>query len=207
MKRWVLAVGALALWSQAAMAAPGDPRVVQGTLQWPPTLAGGPFIVVGTEDGRSVYVNLKDARRVAPGDIIAGNRISAVGVEGPQPHEVSAVTFGPGDSALPPSGGPPASAGGTGAPAGAVIGAPAESRTPSWRLHGTVRSIVGTALVLRTPDGISHTIDVTNLSMTTRQSLRAGDDITLFGESKPEGKLVASGFVQSETMPPAASPR
>src|SRR5687767_1420501 len=101
MKRFGLTLGVLLLWAGVAVAAPGYPRTVQGTLEWPASLESAPFIVVRTDDGRFVYVNIQDARRTSPESVAAGNRISAAGVEGPQPHEVAAVRVGAGDSAVP----------------------------------------------------------------------------------------------------------
>src|SRR5688572_29849618 len=211
MKRFGLTLGVWLLLTGVAVAAPGYPRTVQGTLEWPASLEGAPFIVVRTDDGRFVYVNIQDARRTSPDSVAAGNKISVVGVEGAQPHEVAAVRVGAGESAVPgemfstpPSTSPSAS---PGAVERATPPAPAPPAENLWRLRGTVQSISGPTIVLRTSDGATQTVDVSNLSRATRASLRQGDEISLYGVPRKDRRLIATGFVQSESMPSAASPR
>ncbi len=204
MTRWLLTLGVLASLTGMASAAPGDPRTVQGSLEWPATLEEtSRFIVVRTDDGRAVYVNVAGARR-APGGVTSGRRISVLGVEGLQPHEVVASRVGPDDSAL----------AGDAFPDPGVVSAsprtdvPAAAPTePLWHLRGSVQSISGSSLVLRTRDGATHTVDVTNLSQATRSTLRPGTKISLYGVPRTDRRLVATGFVQSEPLTPAASPR
>ena len=211
MKRIGLTLGVLLLLAGVAVAAPGYPRTVQGTLEWPASLESAPFIVVRTDDGRFVYVNIQDARRTSPDSVAAGNRISVAGVEGAQPHEVAAVRVGAGDSAVPGEmfSAPPA-ASPSASPAAAERTPPPAPAPPAenlWRLRGTVQSISGSAVVLRTSDGATHTVDVSNLSRATRVALRQGDEISLYGAPRKDRRLFATGFVQSEAMPSAASPR
>jgi hypothetical protein len=214
MKRFGLTLGVVLSLTGVAMAAPGFPRTVQGTLEWPASLEGAQFIVVRTDDGRVVYVSVHDARRTSPGTVAAGNRISAVGVEGNQPHEVAAIRVGAGDSAIPGEVfSPPPSAS---VPSAAAPSAPGvESTTPPpappvetlWRLRGTVQSVSGPTVVLRTHEGATHTVDISNLSQPTRETLRRGAEISLYGVPQNDRRLIATGFVQSEGLPPAASPR
>jgi hypothetical protein len=209
MKRLGLTLGVWLSLTAVALAAPGFPRTVQGTLEWPASLEGAAFIVVRTDDGRVVYVNVQDARRTGPGSVAAGNRISAVGVEGAQPHEVAALRVGPGDSAIPGDVfSPPASAsvGGT-ATVESTTPPPAPPVEDLWRLRGTVQSVSGLTVTLRTSDGATHGVDVSNLSQITRGTLKPGDEISLYGVPQKDRRLIATGFMQSETLPPAASPR
>ena len=208
MKRWIFAIGVLASLNGVAAAAPGDPRTVEGTLEWPATLENNRFIVVRTDDGRAVYVNVTDARRSAPGDVTAGNRISVLGVEGFQPHEVVASRVGARDSAI--TGGdvvPSPTSVGASPRTEAAPAAPAQPSESLWRLRGSVQSLSGSSIVLRTRDGATHAVNIANLSQATRSTLRRGDEITLFGVVQKDPRLVTTGFVQSEPMPPAASPR
>ncbi|HUF94160.1 MAG TPA: hypothetical protein VMR23_17415 [Candidatus Limnocylindria bacterium] len=207
MTRWLLTLGVLAALTGVASAAPGDPRTVQGILEWPGTLENSRFIVVRTDVGAAIYVNVADARR-APGDVTAGSRLSALGVEGFQPHEVVASMVGPGDSALAGDGFP----GPTGVSASPrtdtdiTAAAPAPPPETLWQLRGTVQTVSGSVIVLRTRDGATHTVDATNLSQVTRSGLRPGAEISLYGVPQPDRRLVATGFVQSEPISPAASP-
>jgi hypothetical protein len=70
-----------------------------------------------------------------------------------------------------------------------------------------VQSISGSTVVLRTSDGATQTVDVSNLSRATRASLRQGHEISLYGVPRKDRRLIATGFVQSEALPSAASPR
>ena|SRR5438034_2366473 len=46
---------AILLLAGSAMAAPGDPCTVRGTLEWPASLSADPFVVVRADDGRLYY--------------------------------------------------------------------------------------------------------------------------------------------------------
>ena len=51
-----------------ALAAPGDPRLIQGAREWPPALSGGePFIVVRGDDGRVYHADVIAAQRYVEG--------------------------------------------------------------------------------------------------------------------------------------------
>ena len=81
-----------------AFATPGDPRLIQGTLEWPAALTGSePFVVLRGDDARVYYVDVTAARRQGEGALSAGNRMTLIGLEGTKSHEVVAVAFGSGD--------------------------------------------------------------------------------------------------------------
>jgi len=81
-----------------ALATPGDPRLIQGTLEWPPALTGSePFVVLRGDDARAYYVDVTAARRQGEGALTAGSRMTLVGLEGTKSHEIVAVAFGSGD--------------------------------------------------------------------------------------------------------------
>src|SRR5437660_893533 len=83
-----------------AVAAPGDPRLIQGVLEWPPALAGGePFIVVRGDDGRVYYADVMAAQRHGQAAPSAGSHIALLGLEGTKPHEIIVVALGGGDVA------------------------------------------------------------------------------------------------------------
>jgi hypothetical protein len=193
----------LALSVGPAQAAPGDPRVVQGTLEWPATFSAESFVIVRGEDGRLYYTDVSAAQRRVAGPLRAGSRVAVLGVEANRPWEVAAIVFGPGDAAslglAPPAGSAPAPA----PPTGGVASAAPE---PMWRLDGTVQSISGSMVSLRTDEGRTQAVDASQLSSLTLRTLRQGDRITLFGVPRSDNKLVATGYVQSEPATPAASP-
>jgi len=135
----------LTLLAGPAFATPGDPRLLQGTLEWPPTLAGGePFVVLRGDDEHIYYVDVTAARRQGQGALSAGSRMALVGLEGTKSHEIVAVAFGRGDATAlslalagamltaPPSAPPePTMTPGTVAPAGASPAVPSASATGS----------------------------------------------------------------------------
>jgi len=205
MKRSLIALAVLALGAGPALAAPGDPRVVQGTLEWPASLSTEPFVVIRGEDSRLYYADVSAAQRRATGTLAAGTRVSVFGVEGNRPHELAAVAFGAGEAtglgiSLPGSPAAPLEA----LPAPLPGSAPAGE--PMWQIVGTVQSVSGTMVTVRTQAGQTQTIDASQLSVGTLRALRPGDRVSLFGTPRADRKLVANGYVQSE-MPPAASPR
>lgn len=80
----------------AAFAGPGDPRLVNGVLEWPRAVTNEPFIVVRGDDGALYYVTIAAARREAT--LGAGGRVAVLGLEGRTAHEISALGIGAGDS-------------------------------------------------------------------------------------------------------------
>ena len=63
----ILVLAILALSSGVALAAPGEPRVVQGTLEWPATVSNQPFVVIRGDDGRTFYADIASAQRRTSG--------------------------------------------------------------------------------------------------------------------------------------------
>ena len=80
----------------AAFAGPGDPRLVNGVLEWPRAVTNEPFIVVRGDDGALYYVTIAAARREAA--LGAGGRVAVLGLEGRTANEISALGIGAGDS-------------------------------------------------------------------------------------------------------------
>jgi hypothetical protein len=216
--RLTLAAATLLVLAGPAFAAPGDPRALRGSLEWPASLSAEPFIVVRGDDGRVYYADVSTAQRMNAGSI--AGRISVVGVEGNQPHEIAAVVVGAGDSALTfatPTVPSPAEAA-TGpsslprqaigpapsaavpytppaAPPVAAVPAPAASED-LWQIRGKVTAVTPREFVVETPAGETVRVDVTKLSSWTRDSVRAGDEVKLFGVPQKDRRLVANGFIQ-----------
>jgi hypothetical protein len=87
------------LMTAPAFAAPGDPRFVQGTLEWPATLTREPVIIVRGDDGYAYYCDVTDAARHRADALRAGGRVSVLGVEAAKPHELTGIVIGTGDAA------------------------------------------------------------------------------------------------------------
>jgi hypothetical protein len=80
-----------------ARAGSGDPRLINGVVEWPAAVTNEPFVIVRGDDGVVYSVGIAAARR--EGAITAGGRISVLGLEGRGPHEITAVGVGSGPSA------------------------------------------------------------------------------------------------------------
>ena len=98
-RRWFVAMSFTFALASVAHAANGDPRLVQGVLEWPTKLTAEPFVVIRTEDGRWYYVEIKSARRLEPTSLTVGARVAGLGTEAARPHEITALAFGSGDAA------------------------------------------------------------------------------------------------------------
>jgi len=206
MKRSLLALALLGLSTGPALAAPGDPRVVEGTLEWPATVSNEPFIVVRGTDGRSYYADIASAQRRTADTMTSGSRVAVLGVEGGRPYELTGIAIGTGDASS--LGLTTSSAGSPSASIPSTLIAPGPPSEPMWRLDGTVQSVAGTTVTLRTADGRIHRVDVSALSDKTLRALRVGERVSLFGVPRKDRRLVANGYIQSEqAAAPAASPR
>jgi hypothetical protein len=204
-----LALGLL-LIPHVALAAPGDPRIVLGVLQWPSALGREPFVVVRGDDGVDYVADVSSAQRRGERPLTAGARVSVVAVEGGRPYEVAAILIGVGDAAIagltPPAEATdaPSASPATASPRPVMRGpgqvgpaptAPAAPRERWQRVEGTVGSLAGTELVLKIPAGAPMAVDVSRLPARVRRSLAPGDAVTVFVVSRQSG-LVATGLVQ-----------
>jgi hypothetical protein len=196
MRAVLTVLASLLLITDLAAADPGDPRAIRGTLEWPVTLTAEPMAVVRGDDGRFYYVDASTAERLAAP--ITG-RVSIVGVEGTKAQEVAAIVIGSGDAALAAVQAPRAE------PGGEVAASP-RTTDDLWQVQGRVRAVTVGDILLETPQGQAVRIDASKLSPWTRQTLRAGDQVKLFGIPQADQRLVANGFIQMMPSVPSASP-
>ena len=207
-----------------ALAAPGDPRLIQGALEWPPALSGGePFIVVRGDDGRVYYADVMAAQRYVQGALSAGGHVALLGLESTKPHEIIAVALGSGDAAAlsfafaqatpttPPTPPPPPAAQVSvvppAPPAGPAAGPPArsEERPPALgengrmvSFRGTVYGVAGSNLFLKKEDGLVVVVDISKLDPSIAPRLRPGSPVTVV--AVPVGnKFQATGLVETGT--------
>jgi hypothetical protein len=196
MRSLVLTLASLVWLTEIAAAAPGDPRLLKGTLEWPATLATESIAVIRGDDGTLYYVEASTAERL--GAPITG-RVSVVGIEGMKPQELSAVIIGGGDSALTSLETPSIP--------GDVAASPrTDSSDDLWRVQGKVRAVTIADIIVETPQGQSVRVDASKLSPWTRQTLRPGDEVKLYGVPQADQRLVANGFIQLMPSVPSASP-
>jgi hypothetical protein len=95
--RFVLACLLVLAAPLTAAAAQGDPRLVNGVLEWPRALTNESFVIVRGDDGVLYYVGVASARR--EGTPAAGVRVAVLGIEGRSAHEIAAVGLGIGTTA------------------------------------------------------------------------------------------------------------
>ena len=78
MKFSAIAFALSVVLTSPALAGPGDPRLIQGALEWPPALSGGePFLVMRGDDGRVYYADVMAAQRHVQGALSAGDWAAA----------------------------------------------------------------------------------------------------------------------------------
>src|SRR5256885_17041547 len=102
MRRGIVARVVAFLVASAAHAAPGDPRLIQGVLEWPAKLTAEPFVVIRTDDGRWYYTEINSAKRLESGPLTSGGPVAILGTESAKPHAITATAGGRGDAAGPP---------------------------------------------------------------------------------------------------------
>lgn len=205
----VLVLSMLTLLAGSALAAPGDPHVVQGTVEWPNAPSpDAPFVVIRGDDGRAYTADLTASQRRTPGALTTGTRVALLGIEGGRPFELTAMVIGVGDASslgLAPGFTPSPST--TRVPAAIVPPAPAVASEDMWRVDGVVHAVTVGSVQLRTAAGSIATVDVSGLSEETVRALRPGERVSLFGVPRSDRRLIASGYIQSDAVPPSASPR
>src|SRR2546425_5558546 len=99
MRRGIVILSVALAFPFPVHAAPGDPRLVQGILEWPAKLTVEPFLVIRTHDGEWLYTEIKAAKRLESGPLTAGAPVTVLGTEAKRPHEIKAVAVGSGDVA------------------------------------------------------------------------------------------------------------
>ena len=186
MRPVLLTLASLLLLTGVAAGAPGDPRLLKGTLEWPATLATEPIAVVRGDDGVLYYVEASSAERL--GAPITG-RVSVVAIEGMKPQELSAVIIGSGDSAV--------TSVQTPSVPGEIAASPRTDSTDDlWRVQGKVRAVTVSDIIVETSYGEAVRVNASKLSAWTRQTLRPGDEVKLYGVPQADRQLVANGFIQ-----------
>ena len=208
MKALTLTVIIIITLAVPVLGAPGDPRLIQGTLEWPQNLSQQPFVVVRSDDGALYYANVSAAER--RGSASAGARLAILGVEGTHPNEVVAMlvtTSGAVDGSQ--SVVPAPSAAGVAAtvpaqPSGAAVVESASSASPTtdasrrWtEIRGVVQALTARTFVLKADDGQRVVVDVSALSPGLVESTAIGSVVTVYGVPV-EQRFKATGFIESD---------
>jgi hypothetical protein len=213
-----------------ALAAPGDPRLIEGTLEWPATLAGGElFVVLHGDDGRVYSADVIAAQRQVQGVLSAGSRMTLLGLEGTKSHEIVAVALGSGDatalslalaqatrttppttlpapSTTPAGTASPERASAAVAPVRGAEGRPARGEEGGRvTLRGSVLEVVGQTLFVRRADGHAVDVDMSRLDPRDRPRLGPGSPVAVV--VVPVGnRFQATRFVETDTGPSGSTP-
>jgi hypothetical protein len=98
----VFAIILSVVFATPALSGPGDPRLIQGKLEWPTALTGTErFIVLRGNDGHAYYVDMIAAQVYVQEALAAGRTTALFGLEGSKPHEIVAVALGGGETLAP----------------------------------------------------------------------------------------------------------
>jgi hypothetical protein len=144
MKAIACAVVIAAALVTPALAAPGDPRMIQGTLEWPVSVDKEPFVVVRGADGALYYTHIGAAQR--RGSPSAGAAVTVLGVEGSHAHEIVAMLLAVNENAAgaraaaPVATAPAATAAPTAPAPAAPPSAPAATAAPAAAKRTAARS-------------------------------------------------------------------
>ena len=128
MNRLLIALCCLLAFAIPALAAPGEPRFLQGTVEWPAALNGEPVMIVRGDDGRVYVADVSGARRQGAEPVRAGGRVALLVIEGARAHDVTAIVIGPGDAT---SLARALSQGGVAAPAATAAATPPAAPSPA----------------------------------------------------------------------------
>jgi hypothetical protein len=220
MKALTLTVIIIITLAVPVLGAPGDPRLIQGTLEWPQDLSQQPFVVVRGDDGSLYYANVSTAER--RGSASAGARLAILGVEGTHPNEVVAMLVTTGgavdgnQNVVPAPSAATAAATAPAQPSGAVptpgsgahiarltLGGPSSASPTTdasrrWtEIRGVVQALTARTVVLKADDGQRVIVDVSALSPGLVESTAIGSVVTVYGVPV-EQRFKATGFIESD---------
>ena len=98
MNRLLIALCCVLSFAIPALAAPGEPRFLQGTVEWPAALNGEPVMIVRGDDGRVYAADVSGARRQGAEPVRVGGRVALLVIEGARAYDVTAIVVGAGDA-------------------------------------------------------------------------------------------------------------
>jgi preprotein translocase subunit YajC len=146
----------------------------------------GNRVTVKTDDGRTLTVHAGQVSADIRGNLTKDDGVTLIGFPGSRTDHFVARYIQKDSSA--------------GAAASAPSASPGPVDEKSWqRIHGTVSSVSGTTLSLKADDGRAMSVDMKEVGEAIRQSLNAGDKVTVVGFYRGDQNTVAARFVQKES--------
>ena len=157
---------------------------VHGTVQ----SVSGNTVTVKTDDGRTLTAHAGQVSAEIRGSLAKDDGVTLIGFPGSRTDNFVARYIQK-DSATGATGG---------ASAPSALPGPVDEK--SWqKIHGTVSSVSGTTLSLKADDGRAINVDMKEVGEAIRQSLSAGDKVTVNGFYRGDQNTVAARFVQKES--------
>ena len=157
---------------------------VHGTVQ----SVSGNTVTVKTDDGRTLTAHAGQVSAEIRGSLAKDDGVTLIGFPGSRTDNFVARYIQK-DSATGATGG---------ASAPSALPGPVDEK--SWqKIHGTVSSVSGTTLSLKADDGRAINVDMKEVGEAIRQSLSAGDTVTVNGFYRGDQNTVAARFVQKES--------
>lgn len=203
-----MCIGLIGVALVAAPAWAADNKPAAGTQQQWQEVHGSVVSVQGStltfkaDDGRTLTVDMSKVNPAIQKALTPNEKATIVGFAGSQPNQFTAQ-FIQQDSSDPSRG-------------GRIVGQTPAGTDKSWqRIHGTINSVSGNTLSLKTDDGQTITVDLAQVDAGIRNSLKQGEGVTVIGfyrvddKKNVDKKQVEARFVQkdSSAAAPAASPR
>jgi hypothetical protein len=202
-----IALVAVVLLTGVAQAAPGDYRIVSGTLVWPQFLTDEGLVVVRGDDGVTYFAELLGPEGLP--SVRVGDRVAVVGRDAMQPGQlvsarVSPIADGGASSTIDggyPSASPAQATSARRPPPSGVV--PLEGTAQA--IFGTVDSLTGSMLNV-VADGQPVSVDVSAIDADVRSRLVSGQGVRVLAVAGA-GRLVAQGVVLEPRTAPTAPAR
>lgn len=195
--RLVIAIALVAAgfgFASLADAAPGDYRLLTGTVVWP-DVTFERTLVVQSDDGVMHFAELAMAESSPRTQV--GDRVSIIGREGFRPTHILFAQL----ASREPTGSAPAAL-----PVTVAVTPVIDVRESPDIVTGTVESLAGRALRLTNRHGHRIEVDVAAIDPDVRQALRPGDAVTIYAPTRVTGLPVAAG-IMVDHAPASAVPR
>ena len=178
-----------------------QPQKLHGTI----VSVQGTTLTFKADDGRTLTVDMTAVSPTIQKALTANERVTVMGSPGSDANKFTAQ-FIQQDSSDPSRGG---------TVVGQTPAAPAGPGTDTaWqRIHGTVGSVSGNTLSVKTDDGQTLTVDIAKVDAGIRSNLAAGEAVTVIGfyrldaKKNVDKKNVEARFIQKDSGAGAASPK
>lgn len=182
-----------------ADAAPGDFRLITGTVIAPLEMSTERIVVIQGDDGAMHFAEFGSANGDLLPRVRAGERVQLLGREGFQTgHLLFTQVIRRED---------PNGANGAALPAVVASDSTRAILDSPDVVVGVVDSVRGPSLAVTNRRGQRVTVDISAIDADIRRDLKPGDQVTVFAPTRISGSPIASGILVDHTAIPSALPR